>query len=140
MLVHPVSVFILDDSPQLMEMLRELISDPGRIEVVGTASSAIEALESIRLSIPDVAIVDLQLKDGSGFDFVKSIRLLPQTQDVVIMLFTNHVSRELQHHALALGANYFFDKSKDHAKILDVLQSLVRTRERTNDADSSFSR
>lgn len=136
MLVHPVSVFILDDSPQLMEMLRELISDPGRIEVVGTASSAIEALESIRLSSPDVAIVDLQLKDGSGFDVVKAIRLLPQTQDVVIILFTNHVSRELQNHALALGANYFFDKSRDHAQILDVLQSIVRRRERTNDTDS----
>ena len=136
MLVHPVSVFILDDSPQLMEMLRELISDPGRIEVVGTASSAIEALESIRLSSPDVAIVDLQLKDGSGFDVVKAIRLLPQTQDVVIILFTNHVSRELQNHALALGANYFFDKSRDHAQILDVLQSIMRRRERTNDTDS----
>ena len=119
-----------------MEMLRELISDPGRIEVVGTASSAIEALESIRLSSPDVAIVDLQLKDGSGFDVVKAIRLLPQTQDVVIILFTNHVSRELQNHALALGANYFFDKSRDHAQILDVLQSIVRRRERTNDTDS----
>lgn len=136
MLLHPVSVFILDDSPQLMEMLRELISDPGCIEVTGTASSAIEALESIRLSSPDVAIVDLQLKDGSGFDVVKAIRLLPQCQNVVIILFTNHVSRELQNHALALGANYFFDKSRDHAQILEVLQSIVRTRERRNDTDS----
>ena len=136
MLVHPVSVFILDDSPQLMEMLCELISDPGHIEVVGSASSAIKALEAIRLSSPDVVIVDLQLKDGSGLDVVKAIRLLPQTQNVVIILFTNHVSRELHNHALALGANYFFDKSRDHAQILDVLQVIVQTRERSNNIDS----
>lgn len=128
MLVHPVRVFILDDSPQITEMLSELLCDPGYIEIVGFDDSAKNAIEKIRLSVPDVVIVDLQLKDGSGFEVVKAIRLLAQAKDIVIILFTNHVSRELHAHALELGVDFFLDKSKDHAKMLEILQEKVRSR------------
>lgn len=128
MLVHPVRVFILDDSPQITDILSELFSDPGNVEIVGTGDSAIDAIEEIRRSTPDVVIVDLQLKGGSGFDVVKAIRLLPQASDIVVILFTNHASRELHKHALELGADFFLDKSGEYAKILDILQEKVRAR------------
>ncbi len=128
MLIHPVRVYILDDSPQVTEMLSELISDPGYVEIAGTTHSAKKAIEEILLAMPDVVIVDLQLKDGSGFDVVKAIRAIPEAKEIVIILFTNHASRELHKHALALGADFFLDKSRDHAQILNILQEKVRER------------
>lgn len=129
MLVHPVRVFIVDDSPQLTEMLGELFSDPGYIEIAGSADSAKKAVEDIRRSNPDVVIVDLQLKEGDGFDVVKAIRALPQSKDIVIIFFTNHASRELHKHATELGADFFLDKTRDHARVLEVLQEKVRARQ-----------
>lgn len=130
MLEQPVKVFILDDSPQLTEMLSELFCDPGYIEIAGTADSIKAAQKGIETSNPDVVIVDLQLKDGSGFEVVKSIRALPQAkEEKIIIFFTNHVSPELHRHAMDLGADFFFDKSKDHAQIIEVLQKLVRARQ-----------
>ena len=129
MLLHPVRVFILDDSPQITEMLSELFSDPGYVDVVGCHDSAITAIEEMGRLHPDVVILDLQLKDGSGFDVLKAMRLLPHLKDSVIILFTNHASRELHSHALALGANFSLDKSKDHAKILEIIRDKVRERE-----------
>ena len=126
MLVNPVRVFIVDDSPQITEMLRELLSDPGHVEIVGFADAAPNAIEQIQLSNPDVVVVDLQLKDGNGFDVIKAVRLLPQAQNMLIILFTNHASRELQKHGTDLGADFFLDKSTDHAKILEILQNAVR--------------
>ena len=128
MLVHPVRVFIVDDSPQLTEMLSELFSDPDTIDIVGICDSALNACEEIRLAKADVVVVDLQLKDGSGFDVVKAIRRLPQAKDIVVILFTNHASRELHQHAITLGADYFLDKSRDLEKILEILQEKVRAR------------
>lgn len=125
MLALPVKVFIVDDSPQLTEMLSELISDPGYIEMAGFADSAKKAIEEICFTNPDVIIVDLQLKDGNGFDVVKAIRSLPEPQGRVIIFFTNHASRELQQHASALGADFFLDKSKDHETILEILKKKV---------------
>ena len=129
MLVNPVRVFIVDDSPQITEMLRELLSDPGHVEIVGFADAAPNAIEQIQLSNPDVVVVDLQLKDGNGFDVIKAVRLLPQAQNMLIILFTNHASRELQKHGTDLGADFFLDKSTDHAKILEILQNAVRARQ-----------
>lgn len=129
MLLHPVRVFILDDSPQITEMLSELFSDPGYVDVVGCHDSAITAIEEMGRLHPDVVILDLQLKDGSGFDVLKAMRLLPHLKDAVIILFTNHASRELHIHALELGANFSLDKSKDHAKILEIIRDKVRERE-----------
>ena len=128
MLIHPVRVYILDDSPQVTEMLSELFSDPGYVEIAGTTHSVKKAIEEILLAKPDVAIVDLQLKDGSGFDVVTAIRAIPEAKDIVIILFTNHASRELHNHALALGADFFLDKSRDHAQVLNILQEKVRER------------
>ena len=129
MLLHPVRVFILDDSPQITEMLSELFSDPGYVDIVGCHDSAITAIEEIGRLRPDAVILDLQLKDGSGFDVLKAIRLRPQLKDTAIILFTNHASKELHSHALALGANFSLDKSKDHAKILGIIRDKVRERE-----------
>lgn len=129
MLAHPVRVFILDDSPQITEMLSELFSDPGYVDIVGLHDSAINAIEEIRRLHPDVVILDLQLKGGSGFDVLKAIRLLPQANDIIVILFTNHASRELHTHALELGANFSLDKSRDHTKILDILKAKVRERQ-----------
>lgn len=128
MLVYPVRVFIVDDSPQLTDMFSELFGDPETIDIVGICDSALNACEEIRLTKPDVVIVDLQLKDGSGFDVVKGIRLLPEATGIVVILFTNHASRELHQHAVALGANYFLDKSRDLEKVVEILQEKVRAR------------
>ena len=96
--------------------------------LAGTADSAKKAVEDIHRLNPDVVIVDLELKDGNGFDVVRAIRGFPDATDPVIVLFTNHTSREFRKHAVDLGADYFFDKSRDHAKIVELIQEKVRQR------------
>lgn len=129
MLKQPVRVFIVDDSPYLREMLSELISDPGMIDIIGTGESALTAVEDVNLSNADVVIIDLQLKGGSGFDVVKGIRLLPRAKDIITIMFTNYASPALRERALALGADYFLDKSHDHDKVTEILQAKVRSRQ-----------
>ena len=121
-------VFIVDDSAQLTEILGELIADPGNVEIAGTADSAKKAVDDIQRLNPDVVIVDLQLKDGNGFDVVAAIRSLPDSENTLIVLFTNHLSREFQKYAVELGADHFLDKSRDHAKLVELIQEKVRQR------------
>ena len=126
--VSPVRVFIVDDSAPLTEVLAELIAEPGRVEIAGTADSAPSAIEAIRGARADVVIVDLQLKEGTGFDVVKAVRGFPGAENTVIVLFTNHLSREFQKRASEVGADFFLDKSKDHEKIIELIQEKVRQR------------
>lgn len=128
MLAAPVTVFIADDSALLTEVLRELLADPGNVEVVGTADSAQRAIADTHRLRPDVLVIDLQLKDGTGFDVIAAIRNLPEAKSTVIILFTNHISSEFRKHALEMGADFFLDKSRDHAKIIEIIQERVRQR------------
>src|SRR5215813_5834191 len=70
----PLRVLIADDSEPVAEMLRELISEAGRIEVVGTADSQASTLAAIRSLAPDAVVLDLQLKGGSGTNVIRAVR------------------------------------------------------------------
>src|SRR4030042_5902553 len=67
-------ILVVDDHPLLRDGLIRLISrDPGLV-VCGEAEDPNTALKQIAALKPDVAIVDLSLKDKSGLELVKDIK------------------------------------------------------------------
>ena len=63
-------LLIVDDSPAFLEAAQAVLEKEG-MTVVGVASSSHEALERIRELRPDVALVDIDLGDESGFDVAR---------------------------------------------------------------------
>lgn len=126
---QPVTVFIVDDSAQLAEMLGELLADPGNVQIVGTADSVAGALAEIRRAPPDVVVVDLQLRDGNGFEIAEGIASMADKPATEVVFFTNHTSPEFARRARELNVAHFFDKSKDHAKIVEVVRAKVGQRD-----------
>jgi len=109
----PLTVFIADDSPPVAEMLKELLTDPGRVEVIGVAETEKAVIESIERLRPDVVVLDLQLKTGSGTDVIRAVRANEQLADIRLLVTTNHASPELKAGCLELGADDYFDKLKE---------------------------
>jgi len=121
----PLSVFIADDSAPVTEMLRELITEPGRIEVVGQADSEADAIAGLRQLKPDVVVLDLQLKTGSGTDVIRAIRANPELAKMRVIVMSNHTSPHLKAGCLELGANQYFDKVKELPDLTRELQRLA---------------
>jgi DNA-binding NarL/FixJ family response regulator len=123
----PLQVFIADDSPQVAEMLGELLASPGRVEVVGVDGTERGVIDSIRSLRPDVVVLDLQLKDGSGTNVIKAVRAAPELSAVRLLVTSNHTSPQLRSGCLELGANDYFDKVKDlgllSAKVAQLAES-----------------
>lgn len=124
----PVRVFIVDDSVQLTEMLTELINDPGAVEIVGCADSASQAVAAIARMRPDVVVLDLQLKDGDGFEVAAAVRASADTRHAAVVFFTNHLAPEFHRRAAELGADLYLDKSKDHDQLIGLLRDRARLR------------
>ena len=61
-----INALVVEDSPQIAERLVELVSVPNRVEVVATAASEDEALAACDRHTIALAIVDLQLAQGTG--------------------------------------------------------------------------
>ncbi len=121
----PLKVFIADDSQPVADMLTELITDPGRIEVVGVADTETGAIEAIERLRPDVVVLDLQLATGSGTGVIKAVRADPSLASTRLVVTSNHASPQLRAGCLELGADDYFDKLKEIPELAAKLAQLA---------------
>lgn len=117
-------IFIADDSDPVRERLTALLSDIEGAEVVGQARNAAEAIEGVRSLNPDLVILDIQMPGGNGIDVLKAIKRGP-SPPIVIML-TNHAYPQYRKKCMALGADFFLDKSKDLERLAAICASMVQ--------------
>lgn len=122
---NALSVFIADDSVPVTEMLRELLTEPGRIEVIGQADSQADAIAGVRKLKPDVVVLDLQLKSGSGTDVIRAVRASPELANTRVIVISNHTSPQLKAGCLELGADSYFDKVKELPELTATLRRLA---------------
>ena len=87
--------------------------------VVGTASTAAEAVEVARSTLPDIALVDIRLPDLSGD------QLCPVLKDVVpgisLIILTTYLSEEMVRRSLAAGAAEYVTKAAGLPELLAAL-------------------
>jgi len=77
----------------------------------------------------DLAVVDLQLAQGTGFAVIRRLRANDYGgHRACIVVLTNHAVPALKIAALEAGADHFFDKSKDFASIPRVIRELLSSR------------
>src|ERR1700674_3121496 len=67
-------VFLVDDHPLVREWLTNLINQQPGLLVCGESETAPQALQAIAACKPDVAIVDISLKDSSGIELIKNLK------------------------------------------------------------------
>jgi len=124
----PLRVLIADDSPPVAEMLKELLEDPGRVEVVGWADAQDTVVEAVGRTKPDVVILDLQLRTGTGTEVIRALRADAQMAEVRILVTSNHVSPQLREGCLRLGADGYFDKVKELQGLVEKVGALASAR------------
>lgn len=91
---------------------------------VGQAEDGVQAILAIQLLAPDAVILDLRLPGVSGFDVLRAIKRRQPAPLVVVL--TNYPCEQYRSWCLEAGADLFFDKATEFAKVLEVLQPLAR--------------
>jgi DNA-binding NarL/FixJ family response regulator len=86
---------IVDDQPHFCEAARELLEGQG-LTVVGCASSAPEAVRSVRELRPEVALVDIGLGADSGFDLARRLVEDVDGDAPRVILISTHDEREFR--------------------------------------------
>jgi DNA-binding NarL/FixJ family response regulator len=82
------SILIVEDNPLHLQRYRENLARDASLVVVAEFATAAQVMEAAARLAPDVALVDLGLPDGSGFDVIRHIRQVsPQTAIMVVSVF-----------------------------------------------------
>lgn len=116
-------IAIIEDSSSIRKRLVELVEELGDMEVVGQASTEIEAIKVCREKMPDFIILDMQLEVGNGLGVLKTMQYATDAKKPKIIVLTNFPSPSVERAAASLGADVFLDKSLEFHLLPSLLQS-----------------
>jgi CheY-like chemotaxis protein len=114
-----VRVLLIDDSTVVRSRLVRLLEDLGDGIDIAEADDAPEGLASARTRPPDAVILDIRLRTGSGLDVLRELK--SATAPPLVIMLTNHASDHHRRWCEQHGADFFFDKTCEFEKVLDVL-------------------
>lgn len=115
-------VMIVDDEPDMLSMLKLVISKKCDCEII-TASSGKIALQQMAETEPDVVVTDIKMPDLDGLTLLKKIGELDETISVVIM--TGYGTIDMAVQALKDGAYDFLEKPFDKNHIVRVVNNCL---------------
>jgi len=117
-----VKLLILDNSAAVYGRLIELLGGIERLAALSIARSLAELPEKLDQLQPNTIVLDVDLPDGRSLPHIEGIRArFPAAR---IYIFSNH--HEFKSHAVALGADAFFDKSLEFEQLIAQLLTDAR--------------
>lgn len=111
----------------MVNLLCRLLQDETDITVVGTSGSAVTAIAETAALRPDLVVVDLSLREGSGYDVLRALHNRDGSRPIIIVL-TNLPSGIHRNPATTAGADHFFDKSREIRLMCSLIRELSARR------------
>ena len=103
-----ISILIADDHPVFRRGLRMIIQSDEHINIVAEADNGKEALELIKRSEPDVAVLDVNMPEMTGFEVVRELRKTKLATEFIFL--TMHKDEAMFNTAMDLGVKGYLLK------------------------------
>lgn len=123
--IGKLRILIVEDSAIIRARLSESLSEIPNVQLVGQMDSEVEALELMRQAQWDVAVLDLQLRQGTGLGLLKALGQDVRPPNTRIIVFTNYAFPQYRDRSMLLGADYFFDKAREFHRVREVVTALA---------------
>ena len=123
MIKPKIKIFLVDDHPLVREWLTNLIRQQPDLAVCGEAEDAPHALREIAAAKPDVAIVDISLKQGSGIELIKDLKALDP--NLAVLVLSMHDEQLYAERALRAGARGYIMKRETAKKIILAIRQML---------------
>ena len=116
-------ILIIDDNPDIRNILNDLISDAGY--ETRLAANYNQALSEIDKKLPDVAIIDVKLDkgDNDGIELLSHIK--SKDKDIPVIIISGHANIEMAVNSLKSGAFEFIQKPFDHEQLMNFINRAV---------------
>lgn len=111
--MEKVTICIVDDNKELVEIMQDYLNEQENIEVIGTAYNGMECLELLSEVHPDIVILDLIMPHMDGLTVLKQLRKNEQMKGTQFIMLTAFGQEEVMRQALDYGAAYFILKPFD---------------------------
>jgi two-component system chemotaxis response regulator CheY len=119
----PHRVLIVDDAMFMRAMIRDILVNSGRYEVVGEATNGLECVERFSTLKPDLVTMDIVMPQMDGIEATREILKANPTAKVVMCSALGQEALVIE--SIAAGAKDFIVKPFSAEKVLKVLDSVI---------------
>ena len=116
-------IFIVDDHPLVREGLTNLINRQDDLVVCGEAEDSAESIAGIARTEPDVALIDISLKNESGLELVKNLQ--SQFPTIALIVLSMHDEALYAERALRAGARGYVMKRETTKSVLSAIRRVL---------------
>lgn len=120
----PVPVLVVEDEPLLQRRIKAILGSLGYADSLVFAGSLAQARACVAAQQPRLALVDLQLPDGSGLDLVRELRA--DDAHLGILVISAWGTHEALLGALRAGATGYVLKERDDVEVSLSIRSVLR--------------
>ena len=120
-----VKLLIVDDSVFMRTVVRDMVTKDPSIEVVGTASNGLDALEKIQSLEPDLVTLDIEMHKMNGIQVLEELRRFKRRPKILMLSSLTSKDAEMTVQAIRLGADDFMLKPKDIPHVREIGDELV---------------
>ena len=121
-----ISVYLVDDVPELRELVKYGIEDDPDFEVVGEAGDGRTALEGIAETHPSAVLLDLSMPDMTGLEAILEIR--KRDADVAIIVLSGFSVDRMGPPTLERGADRYIEKGSPMEELREAIRAAVAER------------
>jgi DNA-binding NarL/FixJ family response regulator len=119
----PIRVMVVDDHQVVREGVISMLSAARRIEIVGQAANAPEAVRKAQELKPDILLLDIRLPGPSGWEVCRALSsLVPETR---IIMLTSFEDEDYLFKALRAGASGYLVKTASYEEIVHAICSVA---------------
>jgi two-component system response regulator DevR len=119
-----IRVFLVDDHEVVRRGIADMINAEPDLEVVGEAATARQAVARVAATVPDVAVLDVRLPDGSGIDVCRTIR--SANPEVQCLMLTAYDDDEASYSAVLAGAAGYVLKDIRGQHLVESIRRVAR--------------
>lgn len=120
---NKIRILLVDDHEVVRTGLSLLLAQHADFAIVGEAGSVAGALEAAARLQPDVALLDVRLPDGSGFEACRKLHAL--TPPVRVIILTAFADEEIVMQAIGSGAEGYLLKEIDEAGLVRAIREVA---------------
>jgi DNA-binding NarL/FixJ family response regulator len=126
-----IRILLVDDHPMVRERLAEAINREPDLEVCAEAGDRSGALKAVETTRPDLAIIDLSLKESSGLELIKDIHC--RWPHMLMLVVSMHDERLYAERVLRAGARGYITKQEATRNIMLAVRQVLDGRVYLND-------
>jgi DNA-binding NarL/FixJ family response regulator len=122
----PISVYLVDDVPELRELIKFGMEEDAGFEVVGEAGDGRSALEGIAETRPAAVLLDLSMPDMNGLEAIPEIRR--GDPEVAIIVLSGFSADRMGGRVIERGADDYVEKGTPMQELRDTTRTAVARR------------